>query len=78
MAKESPERARRWLVALDAALRRLEGFPESGVKPRDAGLSRRGFRMVVIGEILVFYLVRAKAVDVRRVVHGKRNYEFLF
>ncbi|HEX4046194.1 MAG TPA: type II toxin-antitoxin system RelE/ParE family toxin [Elusimicrobiota bacterium] len=75
--KDSPAAAAEWLRRIDAALGRLSSFPFSGSVPKDRRLAARGYRMVVIDEHLAFYIVRPRAVEVRRVLHGKRRYEFL-
>lgn len=76
--KDSPAAAAAWLQRVDEALGRLASFPRSGVVPKDSRLAARGYRMVVVGEHLAFYVVRPRTVEVRRVVHGRRRYEFLF
>ena len=76
--KDSPASADAWLARIDAALARLGEFPKSGSVPKDPRLARLGYRVVVIGEHLAFYVVRPAAVEARRVVHGRRRYSFLF
>lgn len=76
--KDSPAAAESWLARIDKALGRLASFPLSGVIPKDPRLAARGYRMVVIGEHLAFYVVLPETVEVRRVLHGRRRYEFLF
>jgi plasmid stabilization system protein ParE len=76
--KDSPAAAAAWLVRIDKALRRLASFPRSGAVPKDPRLAARGYRMVIVGEHLAFYVVRPRFVEVRRVVRGRRRYEFLF
>lgn len=75
--RDSPEQAARWLLAADKTLARLEAFPKSGALPRDARLVALGYRVVVVGEHLAFYLVRRRRIEIRRVLHGKRLYHFL-
>lgn len=75
--KDSPERAAAWLKRVDRALGRLSTFPRSGTIPKDPRLAARGYRMVVIGQHLAFYVVLPRCVEVRRVLHGRRRYGFL-
>lgn len=75
--RDDPSAAAAWLERVDKALSRLGSFPESGVVPKDARLAARGYRLVVIGEHLAFYIVRPKTVEIRRVLHGRRRYSFL-
>lgn len=75
--KDSPTQAAAWLERVDKALGRLSAFPHSGSIPKDRRLAARGYRLVVIGEHLAFYVVRPRCVEVRRVLHGRRRYAFL-
>ena len=76
--KDSPLAAAGWLQRVDKAMGRLASFPRLGLVPRDPRLASRGYRMVVLGEHLAFYVVLAQTVEVRRIVHGRRRYDFLF
>jgi len=75
VARDDEARA---LEVIDAALDRLEDFPESGVVPRDAALARMGYRVLVVSSFLVFYTVEEHVVEVHRVIHGRRRYAHLF
>lgn len=75
--KDSPAAAAEWLQRLDAVLGRLAPFPFSGTVPKDRRLAARGYRMIVVDEYLAFYVVLPRTVEVRRIVHGRRRYEFL-
>lgn len=77
VCKDSPAAAAAWLQRIDKTLGRLASFPHSGAVPKDRRLAARGYRMVVVDEHLAFYVVRSRTVEVRRVVHGRRRYEFL-
>ena len=76
--KDSPAAAAAWLQRVDKALGRLAAFPRSGAIPRDRRLAARGYRIVVVDEHLAFYVVLPQTVEVRRIVHGRRRYDFLF
>lgn len=75
--KDSPSAAEAWLERADEVLGRLAAFPLSGAIPKDRRLAARGYRVILIGEHLAFYVIRPRAVEVRRVVHGRRRYDFL-
>lgn len=77
IARDRPAAALDWLGSIDRALGRLARFPGSGVAPKDQRLVALGYRMVVIGEHLAFYVVTPDRVEIRRVLHGKRRYGFL-
>ena len=76
--KDSPAAAAAWLQRVDKTLGRLAFSPQSGPVPKDPWLAARGYRMIVVGEHLAFYIVLPRSVEVRRVVHGRRRYAFLF
>lgn len=75
--RDSPAEADRWLDRVERSLGRLASFPASGALPKDRRLTALGYRMVVIGEYLAFYIVRGNKVQIRRVLHGRRRYAFL-
>ncbi len=63
---------------IDESIGRLEDFPLIGVIPKNRRLERRGYRMIVIENHLVFYvLLDDETVEIRRIISGKRNYKFL-
>ena len=75
--KDAPGRAASWVGRIDKALGRLAEHPESGTIPKDERLAAKGYRVVVIGEYLAFYLQRKGRIEVRRVFHGRRRYGFI-
>ena len=75
--KDNPGAAAALLEKFDDAITQLSRNPEMGVVPRDERLSRLGYRMLVIGKYLVFYLVKPKTVQIRRIIQGARQYQFL-
>lgn len=77
VGKDSPARARGWIDSIDQALARLADFPKSGTVPKDRRLAARGFRVIVIGDYLAFYLVKRNRIEIRRVLHGKRRFDFI-
>lgn len=76
--RDSLERATKLLDKLEAEIGRLARFPRLGVVPRDQHLARKGYRVLIIENYLVFYVANRKTVRIRRVIHGARRYEFLF
>ncbi len=65
------------LEKFDDAISRLAHNPHLGAAPRDDRLRRLGYRMLIIGDYLVFYVVKSEMVQIRRVIHGARDYRFL-
>jgi plasmid stabilization system protein ParE len=74
---DSPAQAKIWLERVDRTIGRLAAFPESGAVPKDERLAALGYRVVVVGEYLVFYVFLHNRVEVRRVLHGRQRYLFL-
>ena len=56
-----------------------EGYKQTeiGVIPKDARLKKLGYRILIIGKYLVFYVVKTNTVQIRRIIHGARQYRFL-
>ena len=44
---------------------------------KDRALRARGYRVMVVDSYLVFYVVKSYAVEIRRILHSRRRYEFL-
>ncbi|MDQ7825141.1 MAG: type II toxin-antitoxin system RelE/ParE family toxin [Candidatus Eremiobacteraeota bacterium] len=74
---DRPEAPAELLNDIDRAISSLEDYPESGKIPADLRLRRMGYRILIVGTYLVFYVIKGKAVEMRRILHGHRKYEFL-
>ncbi len=55
----------------------LSNLPKRFPLMRSSLLKAKGYRIQVIHSYLVFYVVNGKTVEIRRILHGKRQYEFL-
>jgi toxin ParE1/3/4 len=77
IARDRPQAARAFVDRLDRAVTRLETFPRSAKRPKDERLRRLGDRVLVVEEFLVFYAITDRTVQIRRVIHGARRYDFL-
>jgi len=75
---DSPIAAAKLLDQMDKAIARLNLFPSRGIRPRDSWLKSKGYRILIVGDYLVFYVASTTRVQIRRVIHGKRDYSFLF
>lgn len=75
--KDNPAAANQFLDDFDNNVSKLEEFPLMGQVPNDRRLEFLGYRMLVIGSYLVFYVVKEDYVEVRRILHGRRKYLFL-
>lgn len=78
IARDDPRAARRLVDRIDRAIGQLAVSPRAGRGPRDPRLRRLGYRILIVGDHLVLYVVIGRVVQIRRVVHGARRYDFLF
>ncbi len=77
IARDNPDAARAFVDRVEEGIGHLAVFPKSGRQPGDARLRRLGYRLLVVEDYLVFYVVTRRTVQVRRVIYGSRRYEFL-
>ena len=77
IARDRPVAARAFVDRLERAIGRLAQFPRAGRLPSDDRLRRPGYRILFVGNDLVFSVLTRRTVEIRRVVHGARRYEFL-
>jgi len=62
----------------ERAILHLEDFPLSDTVPKNRILARKGYRIRIVDDYLIFYCVLDKdTVEVRRVISGKMDYRFL-
>ena len=74
---DNPSAALSLLDTIDEHILRLADFTELGKIPQDNRLQKLGYRILLINSYLVFYVVKQKIIEIRRIFHGKRKYEFL-
>jgi toxin ParE1/3/4 len=75
--KDNPAAAVSQLEKFDKAISQLASKPLLGVIPEDERLKKLGYRMLIVGKYLVFYIVKTDYVQIRRIIHGARQYSFL-
>jgi len=78
ISNDDPSSALTMLNRIDEAVDNLSLFPYSGVVPDDLRLQSLDYRILIVENYLVFYVVMNNVVEIRRVLHGKRKYDFLF
>jgi addiction module RelE/StbE family toxin len=68
-----------FIETVDYQVSQLETFPLMGKIPEDKFLKEKGYRILIIGNYLVFYVVLEdkKIVEIRRILHGTSKYKFL-
>ncbi len=74
---DSPQSAMNYVDKLDETILKLEFFPYMGVAPKDIRLQRLGYRILIVENHLVFYVVIEYVVEIRRIISGRRKYSFL-
>ena len=52
-------------------------MPERCPRSRDLALAAKGYRYLVVGNYLVFYVIVGPAVQIRRILYAKRDYKQL-
>jgi len=77
IVKDNPSAAASILDKFDLSISKLSNKPKIGVIPKDERLKKLGYRMLIVGKYLIFYVIKGNCIQVRRVVHGARQYEFL-
>ena len=55
----------------------LSTMPERCPRPRDLALAAKGYRYLVVGNYLVFYIVAGNTVQIRRILYARRDYKKL-
>jgi len=74
---DDPLAAQSFLDEVDKTILKLEDFPRMGSIPKDMRLMNLNYRILIIGNYLVFYVVLDEIIEIRRILHGKRQYSFL-
>lgn len=71
---DNPVTAADPLDKIDSSVLHLEEFPDIGVNPKNRRLLNKGYKILIIDDYLVFYVVVDDIVEIRRIISGKRNY----
>jgi len=75
--KDRPDAAISMLEKFDTSIFLLESNPFLGLIPKDERLRKLGYRILIIDKYLVFYVVKSETVQIRRIIHSARRYNFL-
>jgi len=73
----SPQSALEYYDMITEKIGSLTKMPERCPYVRDVVLKAKEYRYLIIENYLVFFIVKAGTVQVRRIIYGKRNYEWL-
>jgi toxin ParE1/3/4 len=74
LCTDAPDAAKGLLNRFDETISHLEEFPEIGAIVKNRRLAKQGYRILVIDDYGVFYVVLDELVEIRRMIYGKRNY----
>jgi len=74
---DDPLSTQTFLDEVDQTIAKLENFPYIGSTPKDMRLMHLNYRILMIGNYLVFYVVLDEIIEIRRILYGKRQYSFL-
>ncbi len=77
IADADPEVAATLILEIDQNVSHLERFPEMGVIPKITRLAKKGYRVLIVGDYLIFYVLLNNLIEIRRVFSGKMNYKKL-
>ena len=73
----SPQAALRYYDLSVEQIGSLAEMPERCPFVRDVALKAKGYRYLIAENYLVFFVIKADTVQIRRIIYGKRNYEWL-
>ena len=73
----SPQAALRYYDLIIEKIGSLAKMPEGCPFVRDVVLKAKGYRYLIVENYLVFFVVKADTVQIRRIIYSKRNYEWL-
>ncbi len=72
-----PDAALRYYDLLTNKIGSLSQMPERCSFVRNAALKAKGYRFMVAESYLIFFVIKRDTVQIRRILYGKRNYEWL-
>lgn len=73
----SPQIAIKYYDLIVEKIGALAEMPERCSFVRDIVLKAKGYRYLIVENYVVFFVVKADTVQIRRILYGRRNYEWL-
>jgi len=73
----SPQAAIRYYDLIVEKIGSLSEMPERCSFARDVALKAKGYRYLIAENYLVFFVIKSDTVQIRRIIYGRRNYEWL-
>ncbi|AGL02437.1 type II toxin-antitoxin system RelE/ParE family toxin [Desulfoscipio gibsoniae] len=78
IANDNSAAALKLVDKIEQNILQLEDFPLIGAIPKNRRLTRQGYRILIVDNYLVFYvLLNNETIEIRRIISGKRDYKFL-
>lgn len=74
---DNPTAAISLLDKFDKSISQLARNPCLSVIPKDSRLKKLGYCILIVDKYLVFYVIKNRIVQIRRIIHGARRYSFL-
>jgi plasmid stabilization system protein ParE len=71
----SPQIAVQCYEQLVDKLQSLSNMPQRCPLIRELALKAKGYRYLIVEDYLVCFVIRDRTVQIRRIIHGRRNYE---
>ena len=73
----SKDAALNYYDRLTSEIASLSMLPDRCPRPRDLALAAKGYRYLVVGNYLIFYVVVGNVVQIRRILYARRDYRHL-
>ena len=73
----SPQTALSYYDLLVEEIGSLSNLPDRCPPAKDIQLRLRGYRMLLVKNYIVFYVVSSETVEIRRILYARRQYESL-
>jgi toxin ParE1/3/4 len=74
IASDNPSAALQMADKIEQCILSLKDFPDMGVRLKNRQLANRGYKMLIINDYLVFYVIAAEVIEIRRIISGRRHY----
>ena len=75
IAGENKDAANELANMIEENLNLLIENPYMGRVPRDEDLKSLGYRFLIVKNYLIFYSIESDVINIKRIIHGARNYK---
>lgn len=73
----SPQAALKYYDFIVEKISSLSEMPERCPLVQDVALKIKSYRYLIVESYLVFFVIKSDTVQIRRIIYGKHNYEWL-